>query len=410
MIVETLISRYMKFTLPRQFKLKATADPPVLKPRTTGGYVLYIHIPFCESLCPYCTFNRITFESTLAARYFQNLFHEINLYRDLGFQFKAVYVGGGTPTVMPSELAELLNKIRDSWPIEQISVETHPHHLKPDILEALKFAGVNRLSVGVQTFNSDLLKEINRQGDYSSSEEVQVSLNRAQEIIDTVNVDMIFNFPTQTLAMVIEDLRVLRSLQPDQVTFYPLMISERTSAWMQSHYGGLLLRKEKAFYRCITRELFDSYTLSSAWCFTRKSSSIDEYIVANDEYVGSGAGAFGYFNKSFYMNISNVEKYIERIEKGMLPVVAVRKIPVRGRIHLDFLMKLFGTSLNRDYMQKKYGNLVWIYLWKEILFLLITGTILVRGRHLHVAQKNIYRMVILMKDFFSGVNRFRQMP
>ena len=124
--------------------------------------VLYIHIPFCESLCPFCSFHRVLLDRDRAKTYFPMLRKEIRQVAARGYQPSVVYVGGGTPTVLPEELCETLALVRSLFPVRQVSIETNPNHLREDIFVALKQAGVNRVSVGVQSFDNRLLRAIDR--------------------------------------------------------------------------------------------------------------------------------------------------------------------------------------------------------------------------------------------------------
>ena len=102
---------------------------------------LYVHVPFCEVLCPFCSFHRVRYDESKTARYFEALRQEIRHYHDAGFSFSDVYVGGGTPTVNPDELLATLKLIRELSPVHTISIETNPNHLEPDVLERYRDAG-----------------------------------------------------------------------------------------------------------------------------------------------------------------------------------------------------------------------------------------------------------------------------
>ncbi|MHB8203135.1 MAG: radical SAM protein, partial [Desulfomonilaceae bacterium] len=168
--------------------------PPA--PEDDASYLIYIHVPFCEELCPYCSFNRYIFEKDLAEQYFRALNLEIQMYKDMGFDFKSVYVGGGTPTVMPREISSLLTGLRKNFGVEEVSLETNPNHLTDEIVQVLVDSGVNRLSVGVQSFDDYMLKQMSRYHKYGSGNEIKDRLSRVLGRLDTLNVDMIFNFPT----------------------------------------------------------------------------------------------------------------------------------------------------------------------------------------------------------------------
>ena len=175
--------------------------------------LLYIHVPFCEELCPYCSFHRIVFREDLTRAYFKALRKEVIMYKDQGYDFKALYVGGGTPTVLIDELSATIELIRKTYEVTEVSVETNPNHLNDRNMAILKGVGVNRLSVGVQSFNDSLLKAVERYHKYGSAGEIAEKLAFWQGYFDTLNVDMIFNFPTQTKEMLTQDLSVLLKLR-----------------------------------------------------------------------------------------------------------------------------------------------------------------------------------------------------
>jgi coproporphyrinogen III oxidase-like Fe-S oxidoreductase len=157
---------------------------------------LYVHVPFCEVLCPFCSFHRVRYNESKTARYFAALRQEIRLYHDAGFRFRDVYVGGGTPTVHPDELLETLGLIRSLSPVRTISIETNPNHLEPDVLVRYRDAGVTRFSVGVQSFDDGLLAGMDGRK-YGSGATCR---SGAVRVSSDLNVDMIFNLPGQTLA------------------------------------------------------------------------------------------------------------------------------------------------------------------------------------------------------------------
>nr|MBP7527211.1 radical SAM protein [Syntrophorhabdaceae bacterium] len=220
----------------------------VPKPRDAIPRLLYLHVPFCEELCPYCSFNRVVFREEIARAYFKALRKEIGMYGDLGYDFNAVYIGGGTPTVLIDELSETVNLARGIFGIREVSVETNPNHLTEQNLAQLKDMGVNRLSVGVQTFDDGILKAVERFHKYGSGEEIAGRLKETMGRFDTLNVDMIFNFPTQTMEMLERDLDILTSLAVDQATFYPLMVSTSTEKLMDKKLGVVNYDRGRGLY------------------------------------------------------------------------------------------------------------------------------------------------------------------
>jgi len=379
-------------------------------PRRVGNTptLLYMHIPFCEELCPYCSFNRIEFQADLARQYFAALRKELLLYRDLGYDFKALYVGGGTPTILMDELAATIRLARETYAISEISIETNPNHLTKQNLETLKNIGVNRLSVGVQTFDDGLLKALKRYHKYGSGEKIAERLRQAQGILHTLNADMMFNFPMQTEEMLEHDLTTIASLGIDQITYYPLMASSQTQQIMKEELGGAIdCNKGRKFYTKITETLSARYQASTAWCFSRNDTVIDEYAVTFDEYAGLGSGSIGHIGGSAYANTFDIEAYIKKVNQGLLPIAAKRDFSLHERLCYDFLMKLFGLSLDVAALKKKHGVNIYRHLWPEILFFRLIDGLRQQGNTLSLTKRGQYYWFLMMREFFIGVNNFR---
>jgi len=378
-----------------------------LLPDKSKKYLLYIHIPFCDQLCPYCSFVRVQFEPALAARYFEVLKKEIETYFSLGYQFDSVYVGGGTPTIWPEKLVEILSLVKSLWPIRQISTEANPDHLVPDVLQKLKDVGVNRLSVGVQSFSNDILRSVHRSKQCGSSEDIKQRLASIKGMFDTLNVDMIFNFPNQTMEMLAEDIKVLKALDVDQVTYYPLMISNSKQKEIEEECGKGHNRHERQAYDFIVDQLTDQYQCESVWCFSKQAGLIDEYIVSHNEYIGVGPGSWGYINGAMYYNTFSIQDYIQKGQSGQSPITAYRDFSKRDRMRYMFMLALIAGSASLSDMKNKLGNHFWLFLGAELLCLLLTGALVVRDGRLVLTGKGRYYWVILMGTMFSVVGDYR---
>lgn len=369
--------------------------------------LLYIHVPFCEQLCPYCSFNRVPFDESLCREYFSALRREISLYMTKGYDFQGIYVGGGTPTVLIDELVHTLEFAKECFSIGEISVETNPNHLTAERVTSLQKAGVNRLSVGIQSFDDDLLRAMGRHGKYGSGAANIERLRNISGYFDTLNADMIFNFPLQTSDTLNRDLSMLIETGVDQVTYYPLMVSDLTRQVVEETLGTVDYGKEKAFYKLIVKRLLPHYRFSSAWCFSRKDTMIDEYIVDYDEYAGLGSGSIGYMGGACYSNTFDIREYIERLKKDDMPLMASRVFAIGDRIRYDFLMKLFGLELDAAPLQKKYGRGLFRYLWKDIVAFGLAGGLRYHRGTFHLTGPGRYYWVIIMREFFTAVNNFR---
>ncbi len=388
-----------------RFEEKAGASLPRGEER--ADRLLYLHIPFCESLCPYCSFNRVVLDEPLCRRYHEALRAEIRLYRAAGYNFSGIYVGGGTPTVLIDELELTLRVARECFDIREVSVETNPNHLTPHNVDILKKSGVNRLSVGVQSFDDGLLKAMGRYEKYGSGEVIAGKIAEMTGRFDTLNADMIFNFPVQTEEILKRDLDILIGTGVDQITYYPLMVSDSTRRKVEVSMGRVDFRKEKTLYRIISERLAPSYRFSSAWCFSRRGTMVDEYIVDYDEYAGLGSGSIGYMGGRCYANTFDIPRYIETLGRGEFPLMASRDFSPAQQARYDFLMRLFGMKMDMTPLNEKYRGRAFRYLWKEILAFMLIGGVRYSNGTLSLTDRGRYYWVIMMREFFTAVNNFR---
>jgi coproporphyrinogen III oxidase-like Fe-S oxidoreductase len=407
----TLLNAIIAGKAKREFARAMTFDDAGKQDLTPGDIrkprLLYIHIPFCEQLCPYCSFHRVVFDESLCRAYFDALRKEMVFYRTLGYAFGGVYVGGGTPTVLMEELEETLFLAKQSFPLQEISVETNPNHLTEKNMAALKRIGVNRLSVGVQSFDDRLLKHMGRYEKYGSGDVVAERLMQALGHFVTLNADMMFNFPSQNLTVLDRDLDILLKIGVDQITYYPLMVSDSTRNTVNKTFGQIHYGKEEQFYHRIVERLVPPYRFSSAWCFSKKTAMIDEYIVDYDEYAGLGSGSIGYLNGMCYANTFDIAQYIAQVEKDELPVMAYRHFLRRDQLRYDFLMKLFGMKLDVPALRKKYAGVFSRRMWPDILAFFLAGGLRYRNHCFYLTKRGCYMWVIMMREFFIAVNNFR---
>ena len=408
-LIEPFLNFFYRRTMRSVLRFSSIEDHPVPQRSAadTDDYLLYVHIPFCETLCPYCSFHRYAFTEELARPYFDALLTELSMYKNLGYDFKGMYIGGGTPTISLDGLIRVLDYCRDNFSIKEISVETNPNHLTDRHLKILKDKGVNRLSVGVQSFDDKILKAIGRFEKYGSGSDIQKKLRDARGIFDTLNVDLIFNMPLQDDASLRADLDIIDSLLPDQVTFYPLMTAPSVEAALRSTLGAVDFRKEKRFYFTLLESMRKNYTGSTAWCFSRKKSMIDEYIIAYDKYIGAGSGSFGYFNDCIYITSFSLEEYIAKINKGELPITRVKKFTPRENRYYFFLMKLFGLELDKRAFEQKFGRPYTRELFFETLLLRLARAISETDSTIQLTDRGRYYWVMAMREFFIAVDTMR---
>ena len=387
----------------------AEEEPALTPPDSRQQYLLYLHIPYCRVLCPFCSFHRVRFSRDRAQPYFESLRREIRCVSEAGYVFDELYVGGGTPTVLPEELAQTIGTVRELHPVQAVSVETNPDDLEKRGIRRLGDVGVNRVSVGVQSFDDVLLGEMQRLEPYGSGAEIARRLKKAQGRFDTLNVDMIFNFPHQTEESLDRDLDILVSdIGADQVSWYPLMTAASTRRAMLEDMGRVDYSRERRLYECIVTRMSDAgYARVSAWCFSRKPGLVDEYIVDHDEYVGLGSGAFSYLQGSLYASTFSLNHYGRLVARGGTGLTLRRKMSERDQMRYYLLMRLFAGSLNLDVAQEKFDGRFRNQLRPELAALRLFGVTKPDGAILRLTERGYYLWVMMMRDFFSGVSDLR---
>ncbi len=368
---------------------------------------LYIHIPFCRTLCPFCCFNRYLFKEDAARRYFRHLRKELDLYVRRGFSFSDFYFGGGTPTILMDELAGFIGHLRDVFEVKRISLETTPREITPENVTLLRKAGISRLSIGVQSFDEDIVKAMGRP--FGLATEIKERLLLAQGQFDTLNVDFVFNFPGQTVPQFAADVQAFKELGLDQATFYPLMASPHKKSSLERKFSRVDFSREPGFYRVIQEELYaQGYTPSTVWCFSRGERMIDEYIIDYDDYIGIGAGSVSIVGDNFYVNSFSLERYGELVAGGRLPVVGWRQLAGKEALRYYLLTKLFGMEVDKDRFRRRFGADIGRKLGNELRFLKLFG--LVReGADIRVTVKGMYPVSVMMREFFAALNGLREL-
>ncbi len=409
MLSERLLTKAVSTFEGSYLQLKPTKREFLPAPKPGKHYMLYAHIPFCERLCPYCSFNRYPFSEDRAKPYYENLRKEMLMLADLGYDFESMYIGGGTPTIMIDELCKTIDLARKTFNIKEVSCETNPNHLIPEYVEKLE-GRVQRLSVGVQSFDDDLLKQMCRYDKYGSGMEIMKRLEYATPHFESMNADMIFNFPAQTEKTLINDIAYILESGCSQTTFYPLMASPSVEKSLAATVGKVDYEREQYFYEIISEGLLDhGFTMGSAWTFNRKEQGmIDEYVVDYEEYPAIGSGGISYMGDHTYVNTFSVRDYNKAIEDGHMSVFREVTSTKLDQMRYRFMMGLFGLRLDKAKFKRDFGVSVEQGLPAEVAFMKTAGAI---DRDdeicMTLTPKGRYLLVVMMREFFIGVNRLR---
>ena len=273
----------------------------------------YIHIPFCNSICSYCDFCKIYYNGDIVSRYLKTLEKEIKSYYK-NEKLNTIYIGGGTPSSLNiNELKELF-KIIDILKKENNCEITFECNIDSIDLEKLKFLyekGVNRLSIGIESFNKDIIKYLNRK---HTKEEAINKVNLAKKVgFNNINIDLMYAISIENMDILKEDLKTIISMDVEHISTYSLIIEPHTILYNnKADYIDQDIDFE--MYKLICKELKENnyihYEISN---FAKKGYESRHNLVYwnNMNYYGFGVGASGYINNIRYDNTKSISKYID---------------------------------------------------------------------------------------------------
>ncbi|MBO0439300.1 radical SAM family heme chaperone HemW [Candidatus Enterococcus ikei] len=336
----------------------------------------YIHIPFCEHICYYCDFNKVFLEGQPVDEYIQSLLKEIRLTQEKypNNDTKTIYIGGGTPTSLSAnQLAVLLEGIRKSLPFDpknEFTVEANPGDLTQEKLHVMKEYGVNRLSMGVQTFDNQLLKKIGRKHTAEDVYETMKFLEK--ENFSHVSIDLIYALPGQTLEGFRDTLTRAIELDLPHYSLYSLILENKTMFMNWVRQGRLQLPDQE-----IEAQMFEETIVAmekggrhqyevSNFALKGKESQHNLIYWNNEHYYGFGAGASGYLGHTRYRNHGPIQHYLEPLRNNQLPTVETEVLTLNNQMEEQLFLGLrkkdgvskqqfkekFGVTLEQVYKEK----------------------------------------------------------
>jgi oxygen-independent coproporphyrinogen-3 oxidase len=321
---------------------------------------LYLHIPFCRQICPYCPYNKTIYHPKTTRCYARAVKNEINLYTKhlSDTRITSFYIGGGTPTTMLSDgLSQILEHIRSSLNLScEIHMESHPNDLSDANLDRIKALGVAHLSIGVEALQDHHLRTLCRS---YSAKKVKDSVARAvSKGFHSVNADLIFALPDQTIQEVQQAGQELLDLGVDQVAAYPLFtfpftqLPERLTQMGNPHTNVFQRRKMLA----ILEHLFydAGYERTSVWAFTRRG--VPKYCsVTVPRYLGLGASGGTYLDDVLYFNTFNVQAYIAALDAHRLPIALSLELTRRMQMAGWFYWRIYETRFRKVDFKRRFG-------------------------------------------------------
>ena len=282
----------------------------------------YIHIPFCVKKCYYCDFVSFTNQNANIKKYIQAILKELEQYDLNKYNITTIYIGGGTPSAISSAyIVNILEKIKEKlennnteWKDIEITIEVNPGTVTKEKLQDYKSVGVNRLSIGLQTTNDNLLKIIGRIHTY---EEFLETYKLAEEVgFKNINVDLMIGLPSQTIQDLKDSLNKVINLEPKHISTYSLILEENTVLEKLVESGKLILpdedmERQMYWYVKNTLELngYNHYEISN---FAKEGFESKHNLNCweQKQYIGLGLAASSYINNERYSNVGDMKKYL----------------------------------------------------------------------------------------------------
>ncbi len=347
---------------------------------------LYVHIPFCEKICSYCDFcKRVPKDDKMIWDYLHTLKRE---YETLNNKYDTIYIGGGTPSMLNNDqLNFLLEIFKDEKPLEY-TIEVNPESYTKDKGKIFKKFGVNRISLGVQTFNKEHLIFLRRQ---HTNLQVFNTINHLNEIgLHNISVDLIFALPKQTINDILNDLNIIEKLKIKHISYYELVIEEKTI--MHHLYKQGLLKPldnevQAEMYLTIINRLkelgYNQYEVSSFSKGKQYESAHNKLYWTHKPYDAIGAGSFGFINNIRYEHTNNVSSYIKDFKR-------IETIQDEKTLYEDYLIfglrKVKGINLDECIELFKRNPLKDFDKFNEFIEL---GYLIIENNYLKVTQKGM---------------------
>lgn len=359
---------------------------------------IYIHIPFCNDICSYCDFSKVFYNEDLVYKYLESLRNEImsNYKNEV---VDTLYIGGGTPSCLSLDELEILFEIINIFNLSddlEFTFECNIESIDYDKLMFLYDHGVNRLSIGVQTFNDKLLKLLNR---HHTSSDVVEKIAIAKEIgFDNINIDLMYALPGQSLSDLEKDIDMFLGFEINHISTYSLIINEHTKLYIDN-VRNIDENLDCEMYELICTKLKDNgfhhYEISN---FSKDGYNSKHNLVYwnNKNYYGFGCGASGYIDNVRYDNTRNITSYIKGNYKYNREILSLSET-----IEYEFILgfrKLEGINITE--FNNKYGD---IFKYDVINKLIKEGKLINDGVSIYINPMYIYISNTILVEFVGGL-------
>ena len=356
----------------------------------------YVHIPFCTQICYYCDFSKVFIKNQPVDSYLEHLLQEFHSY-DIQ-KLRTLYIGGGTPTALSALQLEVLldglTKNLDLSVLEELTIEANPGDLDEDKIAVLKNSAVNRVSLGVQTFDDKMLKKIGRS---HLEKDIYENIDRLKLAgFDNISIDLIYALPGQTMDQVKDNVAKAIALDIPHMSLYSLILENHTVFMNRMRRGKLPLPKEEVeaeMFEYIIAELeragFEHYEISN---FSKPGFESRHNLMYwdNAEYYGIGAGASGYVNGVRYKNHGPIRHYLKAVEEGNARINE-EHLSLREQMEEEMFLGLRKkTGVSKARFEEKFGTSFENLYGQVVRDLCHQGLLQVEGQQIRMTKRGLF--------------------
>lgn len=334
---------------------------------------IYVHIPFCAGKCFYCDFVSFAGKEKLILEYVKAVQKEIikESKEHTSSKVTTIYIGGGTPSFIDSKyIVEIVSKIKDNYKVDpnaEITIEINPGTVSKEKLEDYTKCGINRVSIGLQSTDNKLLKQIGRIHTY---EQFLVTYELARNVgFKNVNIDLMLALPNQTIEILEDSLNKVIGLEPEHISVYSLILEEGTKLYDLVESGETKLVDEdverKMYWQVkniLEKNRYSHYEISN-FAKMGYESKHNLNCWEQKEYLGIGAAAHSYYNKKRYSNTDNIEEYIKNINEGK-SIKTIHEVQTVEDEQKEYMLlglrKIEGVSISK-FKEKFIQNPIYIF-------------------------------------------------
>ena len=319
--------------------------------RDCSNLGLYIHIPFCKSICNFCPYCKVPYETALCGRYLDALLREI---RTVGSQYPqkkqvtSLYFGGGTPALVADRLKEIIDTCKEYFEItEGIGLELHPDNVNIPTLQKLQAAGITKISIGIQSFQQKYQHILGRK----AVDPAAIAQTLAAVPFETVSMDFIFALPGQTYEDLRQDIDMAFSGGANHIAIYPFI----DFTFTQSPVKAMAKKEKRALLDAITQYCLEKgYARNSIWTFSNREYA-NYSSMTRDNFLGFGCSATTLLKEQFKINTFSVEEYCNRIEAGKLPTSLTIRFTLRQRMVYYLFWTAYSTRVDAQDFEEFFG-------------------------------------------------------